>query len=68
MSECPKVHFVTLRFIYLYLYSIKYFLRYQHSPKTFRTTLVVLVKLTEWPPVGKIAAHSAYDKFHGIST
>ena len=26
-----------------------------------------LVKVTEWPPIGKIAAHSAYDKFHGIS-
>ena len=22
---------------------------------------------TEWPPIGKIAAHSAYDMFHGIS-
>ena len=21
-----------------------------------------------WPPIGKIAAHSAYDMFHGIST
>ena len=29
---------------------------------------VGLVKLTEWPPIGKIAAHSAYDMFHGIST
>ena len=28
------------KLIYLYLYSIKYFLRYRHSPKTFRTTLV----------------------------
>ena len=28
---------------------------------------IVLVKLTEWPPIGKIAAHSAYDMFHGIS-
>ena len=27
-----------------------------------------LVKVTEWPPIGKIAAHSAYDMFHGIST
>ena len=27
----------------------------------------ILVKLTEWPPIGKIAAHSAYDMFHGIS-
>ena len=26
------------------------------------------VKITEWPPIGKIAAHSAYDMFHGIST
>ena len=26
------------------------------------------VKVTEWPPVGKIAAHSACDMFHGIST
>ena len=24
------------------------------------------VKVTEWPPIGKIAAHSAYDVFHGI--
>ena len=26
------------------------------------------VKVTEWPPIGKIAAHSAYDMFHGVST
>ena len=26
------------------------------------------VKVAEWPPIGKIAAHSAYDVFHGIST
>ena len=25
------------------------------------------VKVTEWPPIGKTAAHSAYDMFHGIS-
>ena len=25
-------------------------------------------EVTEWPPIGKIAAHSAYDMFHGIST
>ena len=25
--------------------------------------LVFLVKVTEWPPIGKIAAHSAYDMF-----
>ena len=25
-------------------------------------------KLTEWPPIGKIAAHSACGMFHGIST
>ena len=24
------------------------------------------VKITEWPPIGKIAAHSAYHMFHGI--
>ena len=29
--------------------------------------LVTVVKVTEWPPIGKIAAHSAYDMFHGIS-
>ena len=29
---------------------------------------IFLVKLTEWPPIGKIAAHSACDMFHGIST
>ena len=29
---------------------------------------IFLVKVTEWPPIGKIAAHSAYDMFHGIST
>ena len=28
----------------------------------------ILVKVTEWPPIWKIAAHSAYDVFHGIST
>ena len=27
-----------------------------------------LVKVTEWPPIGKIAAHSVYDMLHGIST
>ena len=26
------------------------------------------VKVTGWPIIGKIAAHSAYDMFHGIST
>ena len=29
---------------------------------------IFLVKVTEWPPIGKIAAHSAYDMFHGTST
>ena len=29
---------------------------------------IVLVKVTEWPPIGKIAAHSAYDMFLGVST
>ena len=29
---------------------------------------IFLIKVTEWPPIGKIAAHSAYDMFHGIST
>ena len=29
---------------------------------------IFLVKVTEWPPIGKIAAHSAYDMCHGIST
>ena len=24
------------------------------------------VKVTEWPPIGKIAAHSAYDMLNGI--
>ena len=28
----------------------------------------ILVKITERPPIGKIAAHSANDMFHGIST
>ena len=28
----------------------------------------ILVKVTEWPPIGKIDAHSAYDMFHGIRT
>ena len=27
---------------------------------------IFLVKVTEWPPIGKIAAHSACDMFHGI--
>ena len=27
---------------------------------------IFLVKVTEWPPSGKIAAHSAYYMFHGI--
>ena len=25
-----------------------------------------IVKVTEWPPIGKIAAHSADDMFHGV--
>ena len=29
---------------------------------------IVLVKVTEWQLIGKIAAHSAYDMFYGIST
>ena len=29
---------------------------------------IFLVKVTEWPPIGNIAAHSAYDMFHGINT
>ena len=29
---------------------------------------IFLVKVAEWPPTGKIAAHSAYDMFHGKST
>ena len=29
---------------------------------------IVLVKVTEWPPIGKIAAHSACGMFHGIVT
>ena len=33
----------------------------------FVNTFFNLVKVTEWPPIGKIAAHSAYDMFHGIS-
>ena len=24
---------------------------------------IFLVKITEWPPIGKIAAHSAYEMF-----
>ena len=28
---------------------------------------IFLVKVTEWPPIGKISAHSANDMFHGIS-
>ena len=27
---------------------------------------IFLVKVTVWPPIGKIAAHSAYDMFDGI--
>ena len=29
---------------------------------------IFLVKVTEWPPIEKVAAHSACDMFHGIST
>ena len=32
-----------------------------------RFHIFYLVEVTEWPPIGKIAAHSAYDMFHGIS-
>ena len=28
---------------------------------------IVLVKVTEWPPIGKIAAHSAYDMYLIVS-
>ena len=27
---------------------------------------IFLVKVTEWPTIGKIAAHSANDMFHGV--
>ena len=33
---------------------------------TSNNCFIVLVKVTEWPPVGTIAAHSAYDMFHGM--
>ena len=33
-----------------------------------RYVFIFLIKGTEWPLIGKIAAHSAYDMFHGIST
>ena len=36
--------------------------------RRFMYVFIVLVKVIEWPPIGKIAAHSAYDMFHGIST
>ena len=29
--------------------------------------MYVFIFLAEWPPIWKIAAHSAYDMFHGIS-
>ena len=29
---------------------------------------IFLIKVTEWPPIWKIAAHSAYDMFYGICT
>ena len=28
--------------------------------------LVKVTECSEWPPIRKIAAHSAYDMFHGI--
>ena len=30
--------------------------------------IFLVVKVTEWQPIGKIAAHSVNDMFHGIST
>ena len=33
----------------------------------FMCVFIFLVKVTEWPPIRKIAAHSAYDMFHGIT-
>ena len=29
----------------------------------FMYVFIFLVKVTEWPPIGKIAAHSAYEMF-----
>ena len=34
---------------------------------TISKKLTICFMVTEWPPIGKIAAHSAYDMFHGIS-
>ena len=33
------------------------------DPSRFMCVFIFLVKLTEWPPIGKIAAHSAYEMF-----
>ena len=38
------------------------------TSQRFTTRTEELIEVTEWPPIGKIAAHSAYDMFHGIST
>ena len=45
---------------------LKHFLCYWRLMYFF--IFLVKVKVTEWPPIGKIAAHSASDMFHGIST
>ena len=31
-----------------------------------RFHIFILIKVTDWPPFGKIAAHTAYDMFHII--
>ena len=46
----------------------KPFKSYMYFMSYVMYVFIFLVKVTEWPPIGKIAAHSAYDMFHGIST
>ena len=47
---------------------VKFFLCCWHLMCVFICVFIVLVKVTEWPPIGKITAHSAYYMFHGIGT
>ena len=53
----------------LYMFFLFYVLVFKFFLCCWRLmyVFVFLIKVTEWPPIGKIAAHSAYDMFHGIS-
>ena len=60
----PSRYFCGGSFCFIHVLVFKFFLCCWRLMYVF----IFLVKVTEWPPIGKIAAHSAYNMFHGIST